>query len=209
MDGDRPGRAWAGWQNVVVTRAASKTGGAAKTPIPISSSRRLAAAANQKKRPPWFLRKKLANQAPAGLCFGRTFMDIQIAVLCDAATDSFGKLNILGTFDTINTAQMPAIHPQCSIALRMVFSKIEEGDHKLKLHFVDEDGKSIMPNIDIPVQVSIPEDASFQARNFVINIQQLRFEKPGHYAIEVALDGRHEGSIPLLVRLMTNPPANV
>ncbi len=54
-------------------------------------------------------------------------MDIQIAILCDAATDNNGKLNILGTFDTIYSAQLPATHPQCSIALRMTFSKGEEG----------------------------------------------------------------------------------
>jgi len=71
-------------------------------------------------------------------------MDIQVAVLCDAATDYNLKLNILGTFDTIYTAQLPAIHPQCSIALRMTFSKGEEGAHKVKLNFVDEDGKLVM-----------------------------------------------------------------
>ena len=54
-------------------------------------------------------------------------MDIQIAVLCDAATDNNGKLNLLGAFDTIFTSQLPAIHPQCSIALRMTFNKVEEG----------------------------------------------------------------------------------
>ena len=36
-------------------------------------------------------------------------MDIQIAILCDAATDTHGKLNILGTFDTIYTSQLPAV----------------------------------------------------------------------------------------------------
>ena len=61
-------------------------------------------------------------------------MDIQIAALCDAATDSHGKLNILGTFDTINAGQLPAVHPQCSIALRLVFSKMEEGHKELKLN---------------------------------------------------------------------------
>ena len=54
-------------------------------------------------------------------------MTIQIAVLCDAATDYNGKLNLLGTFDTILTSQLPAIHPQCSIALRIAFNRIEEG----------------------------------------------------------------------------------
>ena len=48
-------------------------------------------------------------------------MNIQVAVLCDAATDDNGKLNLLGAFDTIYTQQLPAVHPQCSIALRVTF----------------------------------------------------------------------------------------
>ena len=129
-------------------------------------------------------------------------MDIQIAVLCDAATDNNGKLNILGTFDTIYSGQFPAVHPQCSIALRMSFSKVEEGAHKIKLNFVDEDGKLVMPHIDIPVEVAVPEDTIFISRNFIINIQQLKFDKPGLYAIDLAMDGRQDGSIPLLVKQM-------
>lgn len=129
-------------------------------------------------------------------------MEIQVAVLCDAATDYQGKLNILGTFDTIFTAQMPAVHPQCSIALRMTFGKEEEGSHKMKLSFVDEDGKAIMPNIDIPVDVTVPEDSIFLSRNFLINIQQLKFDKPGLYSINIAVDGRQEGNIPLLIKQM-------
>ena len=129
-------------------------------------------------------------------------MDIQIAVLCDAATDNNGKLNILGTFDTIYTNQLPAVHPQCSIALRVTFSKSEEGPHKMKLNFVDEDGKLVMPSIDIPLDVAVPEDTIFISRNFIINIQQLKFEKPGLYSIEISKSGQQEGSIPLLVKHM-------
>ena len=129
-------------------------------------------------------------------------MDIQVAVLCDAATDSHGKLNILGTFDTIYTSQMPAVHPQCSIALRMTFNKVEEGAQKIKLNFVDEDGRLVMQSIEIPVEVTVPDDSIFVSRNFIINIQQLKFEKPGLYAIDIALNGRQGGSIPLLVKQM-------
>ncbi len=128
-------------------------------------------------------------------------MNIQVAVLCDAATDYNGKLNILGTFDTIVTNQLPAVHPQCSIALRLAFSRIEEGSHKLKLNFVDEDGKFVMPSIDMPVDVLIPSEVNFLVRNFIINIQQLKFEKPGQYSIDLAINGRQELSIPLQVRL--------
>ena len=130
-------------------------------------------------------------------------MNIQIAVLCDAATDYSGKLNILGTFDTIITSQLPAVHPQCSIALRLAFSKIEEGSHKVKMNFVDEDGRFVMPSIDMPVDVVVPNELNFLVRNFVINIQQLKFERPGQYSIDVAIDGRQETSIPLLVRHQT------
>src|SRR5580765_5551201 len=129
-------------------------------------------------------------------------MDIQVAVLCDAATDYNGKLNFLGAFDTIFTAQLPAIHPQCSIALRMSFNRAEEGAHKVKLNFVDEDGKLVMPSIDLPLEVAVPEDTIFVSRNFIVNIQQLKFDKPGLYAIDIAMDGRQEGSIPLLVKQM-------
>ncbi|MEY2410396.1 MAG: hypothetical protein QOF48_3066 [Verrucomicrobiota bacterium] len=136
-------------------------------------------------------------------------MDIQIAVLCDAATDNNGKLNLLGTFDTIFTSQLPAIHPQCSIALRMTFNKVEEGHHKAKLNFVDEDGKPVMPPIEMPVDVQVPEETIFLSRNFIVNIQKLKFEKEGLYSIDIAVDGRQEGSIPLLVRVMPKqtPPA--
>lgn len=133
-------------------------------------------------------------------------MDIQIAVLCDAATDNNGKLNILGTFDTIYTNQSPAVHPQCSIALRITFNKVEEGAHKVKLNFVNEDGKLVMPSIDMPIEVSVPEDTIFISRNFVINIQQLKFEQMGLYSIDIAMDGRQVGSIPLLVKQMTPSP---
>jgi hypothetical protein len=128
-------------------------------------------------------------------------MDIQIAVLCDAATDNSGKLNILGTFDTIYTSQLPAIHPQCSIAIRMTFNKSEEGSHKVKLNFVDEDGKSVMPPIEIPIDVQVPDETIFLSRNFIVNIQKLKFDKEGLYSIDVAVNGRQEGNIPLLVRM--------
>lgn len=132
-------------------------------------------------------------------------MNIQVAVLCDAATDESGKLNLLGAFDTIFTPQLPAVHPQCSIALRVTFGHQEEGQHKLALNFVDADGRSMMPSIDIPVEVVLPADSHFLTRNFVINIQQLKFENPGLYSIDISLDDQPQSSIPLLVK--HKPPA--
>ncbi len=133
-------------------------------------------------------------------------MNIQVAVLCDAATDDNGKLNLLGAFDTIYTQQLPATHPQCSIALRVTFFNSDEGKHTLHFNFVDADGRSIMPNFPpIPVEVLLPDDVHFGTRNFIVNIQQLKFENPGLYSIDIRLDEHSQASIPLLVK--HNPPA--
>lgn len=128
-------------------------------------------------------------------------MNIQVAVLCDAATDDNGKLNLLGAFDTIYARELPAIHPQCSVALRVTFFSGDEGKHTLRLNFVDADGRSIMPDFPpIPVEVTLPEDVHFGTRNFIINIQQLKFEEPGLFSVDISFDDQSASSIPLLVK---------
>ena len=121
-------------------------------------------------------------------------------MLCDAATDYKGKLNLLGTFNSIFTRDLPANYPQCSIVLRVVFKLVEEGSHKLRINFVDEDGKFVMPSIELPFEVKVPENDSFAYRNFILNIQRLKFEKFGQHAVDIAIDGRQEASIPLEVK---------
>jgi len=127
-------------------------------------------------------------------------MNIQVAVLCDAATDDNGKLNLLGAFDTIYAQQLPAVHPQCSLALRVTFGHEDEGDHDLRLNFVDADGRPIMPQIPIPLKISLPGDSHFTTRNFIVNIQQLKFESPGLYSMDIVLDGETHASIPMLIK---------
>jgi hypothetical protein len=134
-------------------------------------------------------------------------MTIQVAVLCDAATDYNGKLNLLGTFDTICAPQMPTQHAQCSIAIRIAFDRIEEGTHTLNLNFVDEDGLPIMKSMQIPVEVAFPTDATFISRNLVVNILQLTFSKAGLYSVDLSLDNRPLSSIPLAVKQLELKPA--
>ena len=127
-------------------------------------------------------------------------MNIQMAVLCDAAVDYSGKLSVLGTFDTLYSAKLPAIHPQCSVALRIAFERSEEGLHQLRLNFVNEDGQPIMPAMDVPVDVAFSEDTTFISRNFIVNIQQLKLDQEGLYSVDVSLDGNQLSSIPLSVK---------
>jgi hypothetical protein len=127
-------------------------------------------------------------------------MNIQVAVLCDAATEDNGKINLLGAFDTIYAPQLPSVHPQCAVALRVVFMSGDEGERKLKLNFVNADGQSIMPPIEMPVAVALPDDAHFVTRNFIVNIQGLKFAEAGLYSVDIQLDGESRTSIPLHVK---------
>ena len=135
-------------------------------------------------------------------------MTILIAALCDAATDYGGKLNILGAFDTIYAANLPAVHPNCAVAVRIVVTRGEEGRHGLVVNFVDDDGSPVMPSLRVGVQVHIPEEVEMLSRNFVFNIQQLRFNRAGNFAIDIAWDGHHSASIPLrVVHIRRDEPA--
>ena len=134
-------------------------------------------------------------------------MNVQVAILCDAATDDNGKLNLLGAFDTIYAQQLPAIHPQCAVALRVTFAAGDEGQHKLALNFINADGRSVMPAMEIPVAVVLPEDVHFLTRNFIVNIQQLRFTEVGLYSVDIRLDGKSQASIPLQVKLISRATA--
>ena len=55
-----------------------------------------------------------------------------------------------GAFDTIYAQQLPAVHPQCAVALRVTFYPGDEGTHKLNLNFVNADGRAIMPPMPNP-----------------------------------------------------------
>ncbi len=129
-------------------------------------------------------------------------MDIQVATLCDSAADYHGKLCVLGAFDTIVAPRVPAVHPQCAVALRVVFRKEEEGEHGMSVRIIDEDGQHIVPPIDAKVNVQIPEEVFFLSRNAILNLQQLKFPKAGLYEVEIAFDNEARASVPLQVRVV-------
>jgi len=127
-------------------------------------------------------------------------MKVEILTLCDAATvDASGKLNILGAFDRLNAAAEPITHPQCALAVKLRFERIEEGNKKIRVTFVNADGAPVMPPIDGTADVRIQGPESSGGVSFVLGIQQLKLPKFGEYSIDLAVDGRHEGSVPLFV----------
>ena len=128
-------------------------------------------------------------------------MNIEVFSLCDAATiDAAGKLNVLGAFDTIWSNKMPAVYPQCAIALRIRFQSLERGEHRVAVNFVNVDGKHIVPSANGTVNINFPDEQRSGSANLVLNLQMLKLENYGEYSIDLAVDGRNESSLPLFVR---------
>jgi hypothetical protein len=128
-------------------------------------------------------------------------MKVEIFTLCDAATvDAAGKLNVLGSFDRLNAREVPVIHPQCALAIKLRFERVEEGQKRLRIAFVDQDGVAFMQNLDATTEVRFDGDDPSATVSLALNIQQLRLPRFDEYSIDLAVDGRQEASIPLFVR---------
>jgi hypothetical protein len=127
-------------------------------------------------------------------------MQLQLASLCDSASDYQGKLCILGAFDTLCAHQFPVVHPQCSLALRLLFEQEDQGHHDLTIRLIDDSGEEVMPAFTPAMDVTFPPGyVPFVTRNLVLNLQRLRFEKPGVFRFHVILDGDTLSRIPLRV----------
>jgi hypothetical protein len=126
-------------------------------------------------------------------------MNIEAFLLCDAATDQMGKLNVLGAFDHIGAAKVPVKHPACTIVGRIRFERVEEGDHRIRVQMIDEDARPLGPKLEGIMNVRFTGDVDSVVSNFVLNIQGLQFEKYGKYRIDLAIDGQIRGSVPFYV----------
>ena len=124
-------------------------------------------------------------------------MYVEIFTLCDFVQESNNKLNIIGTFDQIMSHNFPAVHPQCGIAGRLRFTRVETGRHNIRVLFVNQDGRDFIPQVSADVDVAVPEGTGSVIVNLAINIGTLTFTGAGAYSINLAVDGREMASLPL------------
>ncbi len=132
-------------------------------------------------------------------------MNVESFLLCDAATDQRGKLNVLGAFDNLFAKEVPVRHRACSIAARIRFSKIEAGDHTVRIFIIDADGNSIGPKLEGKISVRIGDNTPAVAVNLILNVQNLEFKEYGQYQIDLAVDGTVQASLPLAIHPVPQP----
>lgn len=126
-------------------------------------------------------------------------MNIEIAALADAATEQAGKLNILGTFDRIRSGSFPFQHPLCAVVYRLRFTWNEQGAHRIRVAFIDADGRAIVPPLESEIQVRLDRQRESTVVNVILMLQGIKFEKAGLYRVDMFLDGSAAHSLPLTV----------
>jgi hypothetical protein len=99
-------------------------------------------------------------------------------VLCDTIIREVGtnKLSLIGTFNGIFANNFPCTHPSLS-----VYIAITEGRGKVpcKVRMTSVDGQTVF---ELPGQLEFAGPNS--VGELVFQLQQIRFERPGVYAIE-------------------------
>ncbi len=131
-------------------------------------------------------------------------MNIEAFLLCDAATDSHGKLNVLGAFDSFFVNEVPAAHPYCAVVLRLRVDKSEQGEHTITLHLIDEDGQHVIQPLEGRLRIaSVPNQTA--TSNLILNLQGLKLPRFGELAFHLQIDGKPAGSLPLYIRKLQAP----
>jgi len=136
-------------------------------------------------------------------------MEIDLALLADAATvDASGKLNILGVFDRISAVRFPVQHPHIALVLRFGAGMNEAGVHRVGIVLADPEGATVF-KMDGELNVGLGSAASGGRVRVpqIVNMERLRFESPGQYSFDVAVDGEHHVSVPLQVDSAGGGPA--
>ena len=134
-------------------------------------------------------------------------MQVKLAVLADYANvTAEGKLNILGIFDRINLVQVPAVHPQMHLVLRLEARAAERDRvHRVEIRLHDPQGATIF---DLNGEI-VPHGDGAQplTTNQILTLNNLQLEKIGEYTFVVMIINDVKTEIPLAVEFVAMTPA--
>jgi hypothetical protein len=133
-------------------------------------------------------------------------MQVKLALLADYANvTGEGKLNILGIFDRITVQQLPVVHPQMHLILRLEAHSTERNrTHNIEIRLHDPDGETVfeVKGDMVPQGTSVLSTST----NQILTLNNLQLEKTGGYNFVVFVDNDLKAEVPLGVEQAPVPP---
>lgn len=134
-------------------------------------------------------------------------MDVEIFTLCDFAKCYGGALSLSNPFDTILAPRVPHVHPFCVLAMRLRFTKSEEGTHSFAVHIIDQDGSNIAPRLSGELQVKVFPGRTTGAHDAAFTILSLSFPRYGEYSVRLTINKVEYRALPVFVISPPKAPA--
>ncbi len=128
-------------------------------------------------------------------------MQVKLALLADYANvTAEGKLNILGIFDRISVQDLPAVHPQMHLILRLEAHAAERSrTHDIEIRLYDPDGDTVF---EVKGDMVPHGPASMAtATNQILTLNNLQLTKAGAYMFVVFVNDDLKAELPLAVEL--------
>ena len=127
-------------------------------------------------------------------------MHIAFALFADAANISQeGKLNILGVFDALQVATLPAVHPRATLVVRVKGTPADTGSHTLGMSWISPTGKELWGSQG-QLDVGTPPGGAQELDFPLIAALDLPLDTPGAYVMRLSVDGAQAAELKLMVR---------
>lgn len=128
-------------------------------------------------------------------------MTVDVFTFCDFAQDNNGKFTIIGTYNILTVAKLPAYHQNFYLAMRITFLPEEKGDHIIKFTLENKStGEDLLPSFELKTRIESSENRNVSI-NFPINAPMIRIEKVGTYVGSIYVDGELKQSTELYIQI--------
>ena len=125
------------------------------------------------------------------------------SVLCDdVRREDNGKFILIGLFETIGARKFPAIHPTMYIMNCWIGGL---GTFRQRSRILGKNGKILAEDKETTFELK-----DLKAKHRIIaRFNNLKFDMPGEYAVEVLLNGELKLRYPLIIRNIPKLPGNL
>ncbi len=134
-------------------------------------------------------------------------MEVILMLACDYANvEQSGKLNMMGIFNDIKASSFPVRHPMMHLVVKLGLELGEvEQTRTVVVRLLDEDQKEMLA-LRQPIQIPPARGARMPEFNFIFQLRDLVFQKPGTYDFALYVDDDFMRVLPVYVKQVTPPP---